>query len=103
MNGLDHYREAERLLAQARRDVSLNIETQTGERKADILAAAQAHATLAGAALAYFGGYEDPTEDFARPPSPTPPIESEPPMPTWEPRRAPADPREPGDAERKDR
>lgn len=50
MNGPQHYREAERLLAQVADVVSLNYSTQTGETKADVLAAAQAHATLALAA-----------------------------------------------------
>lgn len=47
MTGAEHYAEAERLLALADGDVSENWPVQTGERKADILAAAQVHATLA--------------------------------------------------------
>ncbi|BDC71052.1 hypothetical protein [Prescottella equi] len=50
MNGAQHYAEAERLLALADGDVSENWPVQVGERKADILAAAQVHATLAQAA-----------------------------------------------------
>ncbi|NKT41771.1 hypothetical protein GS676_02670 [Rhodococcus hoagii] len=50
MTGAEHYAEAERLLAHADSDVSENWPVQTGERKADILAAAQVHATLAQAA-----------------------------------------------------
>lgn len=47
MNGAQHYAEAERLLALADSDVSENWPVQAGERKSDILAAAQVHATLA--------------------------------------------------------
>lgn len=47
MTGPEHYAEAERLLALAAREVSQNMESTTGERKADVLAAAQVHATLA--------------------------------------------------------
>jgi hypothetical protein len=47
MNGPEHYAEAERLLAQVADVVSLNYSAQTGEEKADVLAAAQVHATLA--------------------------------------------------------
>lgn len=48
-----HYIAAERLLADAARDVSENYVLQTGEHKADLLAAAQVHATLALAAATY--------------------------------------------------
>lgn len=51
MNGPEHYREAERLLTQADSDVSENWPTQTGEHKADMIAAAQVHAALAQVAL----------------------------------------------------
>lgn len=47
MTGPEHYLEAERLLAVAASDLSANMIVQTGEDKADVLAAAQAHATLA--------------------------------------------------------
>lgn len=50
MTGPEHYAEAERLLAQADTYVSENMAHQTGEHKADMLAAAQVHATLALAA-----------------------------------------------------
>lgn len=50
MSGPEHHLEAERLLAIAASDVSENMTLQTGEHKADVLAAAQAHATLALAA-----------------------------------------------------
>lgn len=43
----EHVTEAERLLAAAARDVSENFVVLTGERKSDVLAAAQVHATLA--------------------------------------------------------
>lgn len=56
MNGPDHYREAERLLEHADHDVSENWPAQTGEHKADILAAAQVHATLAHAAAVIDAG-----------------------------------------------
>lgn len=56
MNGPEHYREAERLLTQADSDVSENWPAQTGEHKADILAAAQVHATLAHAAAVIDAG-----------------------------------------------
>ena len=45
--GAEHYREAERLLTQAEQYVSSDWPLETGESKADILAAAQVHATLA--------------------------------------------------------
>lgn len=44
-----HYQEAGRLLALADTDVSENWPPRCGETKADILAAAQAHALLASA------------------------------------------------------
>lgn len=47
MTGPEHYKEAERLLANADRDVSENWPASTGERKSDVIAAAQVHATLA--------------------------------------------------------
>lgn len=47
MNGPEHYLAAEQLLAEANRDVSRNYEVDTGERKADVIAMAQVHATLA--------------------------------------------------------
>lgn len=47
MNGPEHYQEAERLLTVADGDPSQNWPTQTGEFKADLLSAAQVHATLA--------------------------------------------------------
>lgn len=47
MTGPEHYAEAERLLWQADRHVSVNMEALTGERKADVIAAAQVHARLA--------------------------------------------------------
>jgi len=47
MNGPEHYLEAETLLAIADQEVSDNMAFNTGELKADILAAAQVHATLA--------------------------------------------------------
>lgn len=50
MRGPDHYREAERLLGVAEQRVSENWPAESGEHKADILAAAQVHATLALAA-----------------------------------------------------
>lgn len=50
MNGPEHYAEAERLAAQVADTVSPNYATQAGENKADVLAAAQVHATLALAA-----------------------------------------------------
>lgn len=50
MSGPEHYREAERLLEVASRDVSENWPVMTGEHKADLIAAAQVHATLAAAA-----------------------------------------------------
>ena len=50
MTGPEHYREAERLLLVADRDVSENWAVTTGEQKADVLATAQVHATLALAA-----------------------------------------------------
>ena len=50
MNGPDHYRNAEQLLAKADRYASSDWPMETGETKADIIAAAQAHATLANAA-----------------------------------------------------
>jgi hypothetical protein len=53
MTGAEHYAEAESLLTMADRDVSDNLAVSTGEHKADILAAAQVHATLA---LAYAHG-----------------------------------------------
>jgi hypothetical protein len=43
----EHYLEAERLLELADSNVSANWEFQTGESKADVLRAAQVHATLA--------------------------------------------------------
>ncbi|QOV97193.1 hypothetical protein [Rhodococcus pyridinivorans] len=53
-----HIRKAEELLEIADRDVSLNWPSMTGEHKADILAAAQVHATLALAlgSLGFPGG-----------------------------------------------
>lgn len=50
MNGPQHYVEAERLLALADARVSHEWEHQSGEQKADVIAAAQVHATLALAA-----------------------------------------------------
>lgn len=47
MTGPEHYVEAERLLLQVADVVSLNYSAQTGEQKADVLSAAQVHATLA--------------------------------------------------------
>lgn len=47
MNGPEHYAKGEQLLALANSDVSQNIEFSTGERKADLIAAAQAHFTAA--------------------------------------------------------
>ena len=52
MNGPKHYREAERLLALADERVSHEWEHQSGERKSDLIAAAQVHATLAQVAAA---------------------------------------------------
>ncbi|NKU63868.1 hypothetical protein [Prescottella equi] len=59
MNGAQHYAEAERLVKLADSDVSENWPVQSGERKSDILAAAQVHATLAQAAATI-----DTAEDF---------------------------------------
>lgn len=50
MNAVEHYQEAERLLARADQDNSADWLLNTGEQKADILAAAQVHATLAESA-----------------------------------------------------
>lgn len=47
MTPREHYEEAERLLETVAGVVSMNYEHQTGERKSDVIAAAQAHATLA--------------------------------------------------------
>jgi hypothetical protein len=47
VNATEHRKEAVRLLALADTDVSENWRFNTGEHKADILAAAQVHATLA--------------------------------------------------------
>lgn len=47
MNGIEHYRQSERLLALADSDVSANFPINTGESKSDILTAALAHAVLA--------------------------------------------------------
>jgi hypothetical protein len=51
----DHYAEAERLLRLADSEPSLNWAVTCGETKADVLAAAQVHATLA---LASWGNYQ---------------------------------------------
>ena len=50
MNGPEHYAEAERLLALADESPSETWATSTGEHKADSIATAQVHATLAQAA-----------------------------------------------------
>lgn len=50
MTGPEHYKEAERLLEFADRRVSETWAAETGEQKADVIAAAQVHATLALAA-----------------------------------------------------
>lgn len=59
MDGPSHYREAERLLASADGDVSENWPVMTGERKADVIATAQVHATLALAAATAAARYTD--------------------------------------------
>ena len=56
MSGPKHYREAERLLALADERVSHEWQYQSGEQKADVLAAAQVHATLALAAATIDSG-----------------------------------------------
>lgn len=50
MTGPEHYCEAERLLRLADDNVSMNTVEMTGEKKADVIGAAQVHATLALAA-----------------------------------------------------
>lgn len=49
MTPQEHYEEAERLLKHSERMVSSDWPIETGERKSDIIAAAQVHATLARA------------------------------------------------------
>ncbi|UVK63762.1 hypothetical protein SEA_PULLUMCAVEA_51 [Gordonia phage PullumCavea] len=56
MNGPQHYGEAERLLTLADQAASANWPERTGERKSDVLAAAQVHATLALAAATVLSG-----------------------------------------------
>lgn len=46
-SGPEHYLIAEQLLDRAAEDVSANMAYSTGEYKADLIAAAQVHATLA--------------------------------------------------------
>lgn len=58
--GPEHYREAERLLTQAGRYASSDWPLETGERKADILVAAQVHATLALVASTTLGHLRSP-------------------------------------------
>lgn len=80
MNGPEHYAEAERLLGLADSAVSANMAASTGESKADVLAAAQVHATLAlTAATAYRYASPGTTQDAWRqaihgndPPAPDP-------------------------------
>lgn len=65
MKSYEHYQEAERLLALADERVSHEWLRQSGEQKADIIAAAQVHAALAQtAALVHrFAPTSDETRD----------------------------------------